>query len=308
MGRNFKFDSLALKMKKRALIFLHYNKNEDVSEYIIHLLNEMRPLFREILFISNTAICKNDYSRIEKVSDTIILRENKGYDFGAWRDAILNMGFEHLCTFDSLTLMNDSCFGPLFDIAEYYNKMEALGADIWGNTNHKKAYVDEDFGQFTIEEHIQSYFMTFNNTVIRSHHFQLFWNDVQDHDNVLDVIRLYETQMTKMFMDAGFVYRTLIDTTDSNNYQGHPNIAHTNAYHMLQRQTPFIKVKNFLEEFHDPFELLEEIENKTNYPSSLIKEHLENSYNFKIKKTGLGKLISQRILMTIKGKTIRRPL
>lgn len=103
--------------------------------------------------------------------DQFIQRHNKGYDFAAWHDGMKALGCEHLVDFDSITIMNDTCFGPLWDMKPYYLKYEADEAvDFWGMTNNRatKAF----------KEHIQSYFISFKKSLVHSKEFRQFWENI----------------------------------------------------------------------------------------------------------------------------------
>lgn len=50
-----------------------------------------------------------------------------------------SVGFENISHFDSVTVMNDTCFGPLWDIKDYYSKFELDDSvDFWGLTNNRE--------------------------------------------------------------------------------------------------------------------------------------------------------------------------
>ncbi len=104
--------------------------------------------------------------------DQIIRRDNIGFDFAAWRDGMSAIGFEELKQYDSVTLMNDTCFGPLWDIAPIYEQFENdETVDFWGMTNFR--------ANIRFKEHIQSYYLSFTKKVIQSEAFQKFWKRVQ---------------------------------------------------------------------------------------------------------------------------------
>ena len=101
--------------------------------------------------------------------------------------------------------MNDTCFGPLWDLESLYQDFESdRNVDFWGMTNYRK---DKDFN-----EHIQSYYLSFKQNVVNSEAFQLFWQNIQDFTEVQDVIDHYETQVTTNLVQAGFHYQTVFNT------------------------------------------------------------------------------------------------
>lgn len=271
-------------MKKRLLIFVHYNQKNLLSEYVTYLVSNIRPLMSEVVFVSNTSLDEESISTLNSLNVEVVIRSNKGYDFGAWKDSLLKIGFENLASYDSITLMNDTCFGPIKSFEETYKKMDALECDFWGITNHKQVQVEEFGYEFTVEEHLQSYFLTFHKPVITHPVFQNFWHSVVYHDDVIKIIKEYETQLTKLLVDSGFIYKALIDTTDEAFYSGHPNLAHTGPSFMIENQSPLLKVKNFIEDPEPPAEVLSKIQNKTDYPTKLIYDHILSAYEVTLPK------------------------
>ena len=139
---------------KRLLLYVHFNRNKELSGHVIYQLNQMRKLFERVIFISNSELPAQYQSQLSEFVDEFIQRENKGFDFAAWRDGMNKVGVDELRSYDSVTLMNDTCFGPLYDMAPIYEKYEAQNVDFWGVTNHR-AYRESKNHYF--DEHIQSY-------------------------------------------------------------------------------------------------------------------------------------------------------
>jgi rhamnosyltransferase len=181
----------------RLLIYVHFNRKNELSEHVVYQLNNMRKMFNRILFISNSSIQKKDKILLENICDEFIIRNNLGYDFAAWRDGIKHIGWEKILVYDSVTLMNDSCFGPVYSIESLYNEMESRSADFWGITNHAKSIDGMPGTNLPIPPHIQSYLTVYNRKVIKSERFQNFWNNIVDYRKIENVIINYETQFPK---------------------------------------------------------------------------------------------------------------
>ncbi|MGT2926219.1 rhamnan synthesis F family protein [Streptococcus cuniculipharyngis] len=255
---------------KRVLLYVHFNKYNRVSSHVYYQLTQLRPLFSKILVISNSEVSQKDYQSLvnQGLLDDFIQRENKGFDFAAWRDGILQLGFDHLTTYDSLTIMNDTCFGPLWEMKDYYLTYEAnQEVDFWGLTNHRatKAF----------KEHIQSYFISFKQAVLQSEAFEDFWQGVKDFTDVQEVIAHYETQVTTTLLDAGFTYQTIFDTVDEDTSgMLHADFSYYNPTAILQKKVPFIKVKTIdANQSISPY-LLDTIDRESDYPVDLIVSHM----------------------------------
>lgn len=255
---------------KRLLLYVHFNKFNSLSSHVEYQLRQMRPLFSKLVFISNSAFPIEKQGELQQkglITD-FIQRENQGFDFAAWRDGMKLVGFEALKEYDSVTLMNDTCFGPLWDMTPIYHQFETdETVDFWGMTNYRANH------QF--KEHIQSYYLSFSRRVIQSEPFQHFWSTVQDYTNVQDVIDHYETQVTTTLTDAGFKYKTVFDTVEADTTgMLHPDFSYYNPTAILKNRVPFIKVKTIDANQHITPYILNEIEQTSDYPVELIVSHM----------------------------------
>ena len=261
---------------KRLLLYVHFNKYNRVSSHVYFQLTQMRPLFSKVVFISNSQVSEHDYQKLVDLHlmDNFIQRENVGFDFAAWRDGMTHVGFDDITTYDVVTIMNDTCFGPLWDIKDYYLNYEANDqVDFWGLTNNRRTKKSRQTQGFP--EHIQSYFITFKKPVIASLAFRKFWENVKNHTDVQEVINDYETKVTTTFLAAGFRYQTVFDTVNEDTTgMLHPDFSYYNPTAILNHKVPFIKVKAIDNNQHIAPYLLEEIAKKSDYPVDLIVSHM----------------------------------
>ena len=255
---------------KRLLLYVHFNKYNDLSSHVEYQLTQMRPLFSKLVFISNSQLPDEKRASLQErglITD-FIQRENSGFDFAAWRDGMHWVGFDYLKDYDSVTLMNDTCFGPLWDMKEVYARFEAdPDTDFWGMTNFR---ANQQF-----KEHLQSYYLSFSKRVIQSTAFQDFWIGVKNYTDVQDVIEHYETQVTTNLTDAGFKYKAVFDTVDADTTgMLHPDFSYYNPTAILKHRVPFIKVKTIDANQHIIPYILDEIERESDYPVDLIVSHM----------------------------------
>ncbi|WP_019795143.1 rhamnan synthesis F family protein, partial [Streptococcus sobrinus] len=119
----------------RLLLYVHFNKYNQFSEHVRYQLTQLRQLFSKVVFISNSQLDKSVAEQLKNdgLIDQFIQRQNQGYDFAAWHEGMSNIGFDNLTNYDSITAMNDTCFGPLWDMTPYFEKYEADDSvDFWG--------------------------------------------------------------------------------------------------------------------------------------------------------------------------------
>ena len=260
---------------KRLLIYVHFNKYDHISRHVFYQIEHMRPLFEKLVFISNSKLSLSEVEKLreKKLIDEFIQRENTGYDFGAWHDGMALVGFDKLREYDSITVMNDTCFGPLWDMEPIYQKYESDSkVDFWGMTNHQEVKQRNLF----INEHLQSYFISFKKRLVQSTVFQNFWQSVENYIDVQKVIDNYETQYTKKFVDAGFEYQTILNTIPLKDDFFHSNFTIHYPHVLLENHVPFIKIKTFdLTQHLAPY-LLKAIEQVSDYPIEFILSHMSD--------------------------------
>ena len=261
---------------KRILFYVHFNKNNQLSEYVPQQLLGIKPLFHKIFFISNSVILDDDKKRLSGLYDDFIQRDNIGFDFAAWRDGIKKIGWKELTKYDSVTMMNDTCFGPIHAMSTTYEKMEPSNADFWGLTNHGATRVGAaKTGKF-IPEHLQSYFICYSNNVIKSKTFRLFWENVKDYKDVSQVIMNYETRITEVLVKDGFVYDAYFDAQEysaKHHVTDVMNFSELCPLVMINAKMPLIKIKAFT---HLPYnQIIKAIKKTSNYSIDLIHEHIK---------------------------------
>jgi guanylate kinase len=269
---------------KRALIYVHYNKNDELSEYVIYQLEKLKHFYEKIVILSNSKLTGSSLIRLEKYADAVIQRNNIGFDFAAWRDGIRHIGWETLETYDELTFMNDTCFGPIRDMSTIYEQFNKNHeADFWGITNHREEMngmpgtVNErnPLGD-PIPKYIQTYFIAFKNRVIKSEIFQNFWNMIEDYTDIKQAIIHYETQLTKLLENSGYKNRVLVEAENIEMpiYAPFHNICLWTP-DILLPISPFIKRKAFVRNKYASQLVLPRLE-KIDYPLRYVTEYIHS--------------------------------
>lgn len=272
-------------MKNKLLLYVHFNRNNELSEHVIYQIQKLRQNFEEIFFISNSKIDHKDLTQLTapKLIDGFMQRENAGYDFAAWSDAMKRYGFDKLSQYDSVTIMNDTCFGPVYDFTTPLERMDSDNQiDFWGITNNRSHKVKpwEDKDAIVLPDHIQSYFVSYKQNVVKSVAFEKFWSNIEVLNDVVEVIIKYETAMTKYFENAGFKSAVLFDTRKED-WTG--MIVHDfsvfNLPELLKREIAFLKIKAFSygAEYPTTPLVVEQIKADAHYPVSLIIDHMSLS-------------------------------
>lgn len=230
---------------KRIALYVHYDKNNCISEDDVNYIKELSSFVEQVVFITNSKISELEKQKVSPYISKIIERENIGYDFGGWRDAILSLGFEYLATFDQLLLLNNSCYCGRYDFRNVFAKMESKDVDFWGITLFPYLEDGTYIQKPCIEEHIQSYFQVFNSNVVKSSSFKEFWESIKNYEELVDVVANCETVLTKRLKDAGFKYDVFVkETRILSNSLGNYSIPYEFPYDLLILGSPFIKKKS----------------------------------------------------------------
>jgi rhamnosyltransferase len=135
----------------RLGIFSFYNKWGIVGDYVEYLLTDLTR--DRTIIVVNGNLNEPGKNRFERFSNEIIIRENRGFDGGAYADVICNyLSEEVIREYDELVLCNDTFYGPFVHFDEMFKSMEAKKFDFWGIN-------EEMYGAGIIGEHICSFFL-----------------------------------------------------------------------------------------------------------------------------------------------------
>lgn len=255
----------------RVLLYVHFNKFNRLSGHVEYQLSKLRDNFSKVIFISNSTLNATDQERLvgKRLIDVFVQRENSGFDFAAWKDGMDHIGFEKLNAFDSVTIMNDTCFGPFWDLNDWFKKYDNADVDFWGMTNHRATE--------TFLDHIQSYFVTFKNAVLKSDVFKSFWENISEFSDVQHVINEYETKLTALLIENGFKYDVVFDTRNEDvSHILHPDFSYYDPTTICKKRVPFLKVKAIDANQHIIPYILDDIDRQSDYPIELIVEHMSD--------------------------------
>ena len=154
-------------IKDKVCVFSHFDRRGHIW---LHTRDYIDALIEEgfaVVFVSNSASLNSDSEAFATSrSAAIILRRNKGYDFGAYRDGLLHLG-EGVHGLECLIFANDSVYGPFIPLRSMLNRMDFLIKDVWMATD-----------SWQIRYHGQSYFMAFGPTALKHVAFMIFWSKV----------------------------------------------------------------------------------------------------------------------------------
>ncbi len=241
---------------RRICLFAGYDKDNKIQDYVVYLIKELSKI-SEVYFMGNGRFPPDELFKIAPYTQMFYSQYMPLKDFGCWQYLIAKLGWEKLEKYDELILCNDSVYGPLYNLEDFFRSMEHKGYDFWSATSDYESHF-----------HLHSYCMAFSQDVIKNAQFHKFWRSVPfayDAHNC-------EMELTPLLTEQGFIGNSYIRTFKQENILRNP-------VQMLQdHQAPFIKVKSFLPKNDytagTGIELRYQLRTKTDYDTSLIQKHI----------------------------------
>lgn len=279
------------KQKTRLAIFFFYDKDGIVDDYISYLLENLKYNIDDLVVVCNGLLTSESRKKFQKITDKIIVRENKGFDVWAYKEGIEYVGWNEIEKYDELIMMNFTIFGPLYPFKEMFDKMdEKEEIDFWGITVHHGFNFDPwnliDEGR--IPKHIQSNFIVIRNSMLKSYEFKKYWKEMKPINNYGEAVCYHEAIFTRDFERKGFKWEVYIDTKDLEGFTHYPLML-TPLELVKNRRCPVIKRKCFFGSEYDEFlnattgepalELTEYIQSNLDYDMNLIWSNLLRTCN-----------------------------
>lgn len=203
-------------MMKRLLIYFAYDENGILDDYIYFAIDKLQPFVAAIVAVINGKLMPQCKTELEKRADSVIVRDNHGFDVWAYKTAIDSIGWNGLMEYDEIILMNHTIMGPIYDLAPMFQKMEQRDLDFWGIT---KCFEEKEpsavklwknpYGY--IPEHIQSSFTVFRKRLFSSKAFHKLWDNMPEIKSYYESGGTYEQVITKKFSDLGYKWDCYTD-------------------------------------------------------------------------------------------------
>ncbi|MEE0935638.1 MAG: rhamnan synthesis F family protein [Methanobrevibacter sp.] len=271
---------------KRFGIFLCFDADGIIDDYIYYMLNDICENLEDLVIVSNGFLNEESMSGLSKYTNhNIVIRDNIGFDAGAWRDVMLDIGFNKLSKFDEVILFNDSFFGPIYPFKEMFDKMDGEDVDYWGITNHGEAPNSRDMCPYGYRpRYLQTYFLAFRKNLVESSEFQDYWANLPDYETFEDLAFKHGAVLTKYFEDLGYKWKAFVESRDLEEGRDKAMSFHTyDMYNMVvNRSLPVLKRKAFKlpREIHLRYNMASDIsktmkylERNTDYDTSLIYKY-----------------------------------
>lgn len=253
--------------KKTLAIAVFYDPDGIADDYFIYFLSSLKSIADRLIVVVNGKLAEGE-DRLADVADDIYVRQNTGFDFGAYRDAAENyLKPGEMEGYEELILCNDTCFGPFVPFKDIFLKMSGRGLKFWSMN-----YVED-----LLLPHFQSYFMVFREEAIS---FVLKFLHKEVDDRAVDMAQAhgYEHGLSEEIMGSGL--KTDYYTSGIHGYHD-IDIFGAPDYAMKKLGFPFLKKKCFSRDFgrrENCLEALRMVCEEGKYPVRLILECVRRIY------------------------------
>jgi len=189
---------------RRAIVLAHFDRDGIVDPHVRRAVAEYRRFADRLVVVSNAA--HRLPAEVAPLVDTFVPRPNVGYDFCAWRDglATLDRG-----AFDEIVCVNDSVYGPLFDLGPAFADPRTAQADLWGMVVSDQPAQR----QHSRPRHVQSWFFGMRRGLLESDCFDEFWSSVEPLASKREIVERYEIGLSQRALGCGLRVAGLYDSS-----------------------------------------------------------------------------------------------
>jgi len=212
---------------KRLFLFAGFDKDGIVDDAIVYYISCLSK-YGDIIVCMDNDLKKTEIQKLKPYTIHTIAQKHGEYDFGSYK-----RGYEYarnkdiLKNYDVLYLVNDSVFGPLFDIKETLKNMASLKTDAAGIivSKHKT------------HEFMESWFVQLNKKIFISSWFDEFISNVKHEDKKYIITVKYEHGLTNLIKNNGCSWDGL--------YKCHGRFTYNKPKQLFKMGCPFVKKASF---------------------------------------------------------------
>lgn len=246
-----------------------------IDEYVFYMLEHMRRAFDTTIVCTTKATSKEAVDRLSENAEHVVKYNDKNLKTSSFLGVL---GIETLRKFDSMTIWDDTLFGPVLPIDEMFETMECQNFDFWGLYRNYTRYLPN--GNI-VKDQLFPHFVVLNKKVINSDVLEKFIAYNVNSSELLEELVLYLEY-------AGFQWETYADTTAYKGSIPSENVDNSIAYSydlLKQQRCPFVSREALRNTYflpggdETPYRTLQYIRKKTDYDVKYIWQHLLRTTN-----------------------------
>lgn len=196
-------------MKKRVAVYIFFDKDGIVDEYVKSFINELKTVADTIIVLVNGDLNQEGKRYFEDNAVFLFQRENTGYEMKALEALFLErMDRDYWHSFDEMIICNDSFYGPFVPLKEIFEKMESTESDYWGL---------ERIPQPNFVDFIASFFVVYRKRIIEEDWIIKYFQENKKYTirNFFEVVDLYEVGLNYYLKNRGFQSAAMVHATKS---------------------------------------------------------------------------------------------
>lgn len=184
---------------KRLFLFAGYNKSGLIDDALVYYLKHLSS-FGDIILVMDSDCPSSELKKAQKYCVYTSAIRHGEYDFGSYKRAF-NWATKNLniSDYDLLYLVNDSVYGPLYDMGPYFKQMESGECDAFGIVKNPHRH----------HPHIQSWFVGLRKNIFFTTWFDTFMRDITKLESKGAITRKYEHGLSKLISNHGHKWRCL---------------------------------------------------------------------------------------------------
>jgi lipopolysaccharide biosynthesis protein len=212
---------------KRLFLFAGFDKDNIIDDALVYYISKLSK-FGDVIVCIDSDCDDTQTDKLKPFTIHTIAKRHGEYDFGSYKRAFeYARNSDILKNYDYLYLVNDSVFGPLFDMGQIIKKIENS---------------DSDSCCLVVSKHkthkfMESWFIRLNKKIFMSVWFDEFISSVQHEEYKYLVTVKYEHGLTNVIKNNGCSWDGI--------YKFHGRFTYNNPKRLFKIGCPFVKKASF---------------------------------------------------------------
>ena len=208
---------------KRLFLFAGYDAKGVIDDALILYIRALSAV-GDVVFYMDSNCTRTELNKLKSYVLYASAKRHGEYDFGSYKRAYQYARDKKILgNYDHIYLVNDSVFGPLFDIRQTLKNMENTNTDATGMVvaTHKT------------HKYMESWFVRLNKKIFLSDWFDKFMSEIQREEYKYIITVKYEHGLTNLVLNNGCSYTGL--------YKVHGRYTYNRPKRLVKRGCPFVK-------------------------------------------------------------------
>jgi len=213
---------------KRLFLFAGYDKDGIIDDALILYISNLAR-FGDVVLCMDSDCNLTQINKTKKYTVHTIAKRHGEYDFGSYKRAYQYARDKKILDkYDVIYLVNDSVFGPMFDMTNIIKKLDQIPTDAAGLviSKHKT------------HQFMESWFVRINKKIFMAPWFDEFISGVEHEEFKHTITIKYEHGLTNVIKNNGCSWDGL--------YQFYGRYTYNNPKKLFKMGCPFVKKASFI--------------------------------------------------------------